>query len=77
MPKWKPATLNGKPVDVEVKLYYNFMSREKKKLGYDRVAYYPGGTEALNRHLTAYVGGVSGNVHVTITIDEEGNVSLG
>ena len=74
MPKWKPATLNGKPVDVEIKLYYNFMSQEKKKLGYDKVAYYPGGTEALNRHLTAYVGGVSGNVHVTITIDEEGNV---
>ena len=74
MPKWKPAMLNGKPVAVEVKHYANYRTAYDKMAGVDRAAYYPGGTEALDRHLTAFVGGVSGNVYVTITIDEEGNV---
>lgn len=74
MPKWKPAMLNGKPVAVEVKHYANYRTAYDKMAGLDRAAYYPGGTEALNRALVGYCEGYDGIAYVTFTIDENGNV---
>ena len=74
MPKWNPATLNGKPVSVEVKHYANYRTAYDKMAGLDRAAYYPGGTEALNRALVGYCEGYDGIAYVTFTIDENGNV---
>ena len=74
MPKWNPATLNGKPVSVEVKHYANYRTAYDKMAGVDRGAYYPGGTEALDRALIGYCEGISGTVYVTFTIDENGKV---
>lgn len=73
MPKWKPATLNGVPVCVRVKTYWNFNYHPKK---YDVAPYFPGGNEALKPLLIGYErrAGRSGVVYVSCVIDEEGNV---
>lgn len=78
MPKWKPATLNGEPVCVRVKDYWNFLDTRGEKVKYDIAPYFPGGTEALQTHLTTryegYYGVKTGVVKVSVIIDEEGNV---
>ena len=71
MPKWKPATLNGTPVCVRVKSFWNFNHFPQR---YDVAPYFPGGIEALEPLLIGYEEGERGVVYVSCIIDEEGNV---
>lgn len=73
MPKWKPASLNGKPVNVRVEVRLNVRMPHNRAL-YDTPPYFPGGTETLQSLLTAYSEDERGSVRVRIIVDEEGNV---
>ena len=74
MPKWEAATLNGKPVSVKIIHEVNYRTAADKMAGLDRAAYYPGGTEALDRALIGYCEGATGVEYVTFTITAEGKV---
>lgn len=71
MPKWTPATLDGKPVCARVLFSWNFRDPNGH---YDVGPYYPGGTEAMDSHLTGYSEGDAGKVYVSCIINEEGKV---
>ena len=74
MPKWEAATLNGKPVSVKIIHEVNYRTAAEKMAGLDRAAYYPGGSEALDRALIGYCEGATGVEYVTFTITAEGKV---
>ena len=80
MPRWEPATHNGDPVSVRMRIEKDFGSKGKAKKGYDVPARFGGDPLALENYLKEHSDrtrkvGMSGLVKVSFVIDEKGDVT--